>query len=604
MKNRISIVYLMLLLLNAMYVSAQHISDQTAYTLERIEKLLLKNQSLDALDSLENAIAVQQKCSDDLAYLYAYQSGIYISLDSLLLSKRALDLSMENAAKAKSNEAKAVAYRAKAFLNNYLNSPDEVVKDAIQGLKYLGESNKDLITKYFLNYLLYSAYSKWNDEKKMENYIRQCEKYAVLAKNDNLLANVNNGLSSMFLARYRAAKKRDDIDSSFHYLEKSFAIHTQSPENVSATTFVITCINLANYFLEFSDNNLLERKKKAFFYLAHAEEELKNNSVNADKWVSIFGIKSDFALKENNIPLAEQYLLQGLTLIQQNNNTFFKQEYTVYKHLADIAVKKGDLQSALNYQRKAENSLKQTFDQLQIFNAQKLEIQYETEKKNQQLKLLNERAELRKQQTYLYGGIALALVIGLGFMFLSYHFKLRYSIEREKKLAQEKEDAERSAAMQMQLEKEEQARLKAEQELLELQRQQLQKEALANSLIIEHKNDMFKQIQTKLKEGDARNIQKLLKEEMLMNTDFEDIRWQIQQLHPNFFHQLSEKAVQKLTPLDLKYCAYIHLQMSTKQIAQVLHVEAQSVRMFKYRLKQKFGLSKESNLEIFLQDPR
>ena len=52
----------------------------------------------------------------------------------------------------------------------------------------------------------------------------------------------------------------------------------------------------------------------------------------------------------------------------------------------------------------------------------------------------------------------------------------------------------------------------------------------------------------------------------------------------------------------LKYCAYIYLQMSTKQIAQVLHVEAQSVRMFKYRLKQKFSLPKEADLETFLQE--
>jgi len=215
---------------------------------------------------------------------------------------------------------------------------------------------------------------------------------------------------------------------------------------------------------------------------------------------------------------------------------------------------------------------------------------------------LGETADLRQRQNYLYGGLAILATLGLAFMFRSYHFKLRYSIEREKKLAMEKEDAELNAEMQVKLEREEQARLKAEQDLLELKHQQLQKEALANSLIIEHKNDMLKQIQSKLQDGDPRDIQKLLREETLLNADFEDIKWQIQQLHPTFFSQLIEKANQKLTPLDLRYCAYIYLQMSTKQIAQVLHIEAQSVRMFKYRLKQKFGLSKESDLESFLQE--
>ena len=87
---------------------------------------------------------------------------------------------------------------------------------------------------------------------------------------------------------------------------------------------------------------------------------------------------------------------------------------------------------------------------------------------------------------------------------------------------------------------------------------------------------------------------------MLLNADFEDIKIQIQALHPDFFNQLNEKATQKLTSLDLKYCSYIYLKMTTKQIAQALHVEPQSVRMFKYRLKQKFGLGKDVDLEIFL----
>src|SRR5690606_11844024 len=136
--------------------------------------------------------------------------------------------------------------------------------------------------------------------------------------------------------------------------------------------------------------------------------------------------------------------------------------------LAELAEKKGDLKSALNYQQRAEEVLKQNFDQMQIANAQKLEVQYESEKKDQQLILLRETASLRQRQSYLYGGLAVLATLGLLFMFRAYHFKLRYSIERERKLEQEKEDAQRNADMQVKLEKEEQARLKVEQDFLEL----------------------------------------------------------------------------------------------------------------------------------------
>src|SRR5690606_2015002 len=172
-----------------------------------------------------------------------------------------------------------------------------------------------------------------------------------------------------------------------------------------------------------------------------------------------------------------------------------------------------------------------------------------------------------------------------------------------KKLAMEKDDSYSQAAMQHKIEKEEQARLKAKQYLLQLKRQQLEKEALANSLIIEHKNDMLKQIQGKIQGGgEAGDIQKLLKEELLLRADFDDVKMQIQQLHPTFFNQLTEKAVHKLTPLDLKYCAYIYLQMTTKQIAEMLKLETKSVTMFTYMIKQKYGLRNDVDLEKFLID--
>lgn len=581
---------------------AQYILQSTRQTLDEVEQLQLDNETQKAIERLENAVS-STSSPDDLAYLYAYQSSLYISLDSLLIGKRLLDLSLENAEKSEKGTSKAVAYRARAYLNNILNIPDAVVKDALAGLKFVEGNEEDLITKYHLNYLLYGAYSKWGDSEKMERYIRNGQQYAIRAHNINLQVNVNNGISSMYLARYRKTGERNLRDSSYRYLNNAFALYQQHPEKVSGNTFVITCINLANYYLDSSSDNLAEREKQAFQYLQLAEEKLANNEASSEKWINVFGIKSGFAKKKGNLTRAEQYLLQGLSQLMSVNVNHFRLEYAVNKDLADIAQKKNDIKAALTYQQRAEELLKKSFDAQQLFNAQKLEIQYETEKKDQQLKLLEEREVFRKKRNYLYGGIAIALLFGLTFMFVSYHFRLKYAVEREKKLAKEKEDTAQQAALQLKIEKEEQARLKAEQELLHLKRQQLEKEALANSLIIEHKNDMLKQIHGKIQGGgEAGDIQKLLKEELLLRADFDDVKMQIQQLHPTFFNQLTEKAAQKLTPLDLKYCAYIYLQMTTKQIAQALHVEPQSVRMFKYRLKQKFGLGKDVDLEKFLRN--
>jgi DNA-binding CsgD family transcriptional regulator len=76
---------------------------------------------------------------------------------------------------------------------------------------------------------------------------------------------------------------------------------------------------------------------------------------------------------------------------------------------------------------------------------------------------------------------------------------------------------------------------------------------------------------------------------------------QIQQVHPDFFNLIGERAQRKLTLLDLKFCAYLYLKMDTRQIAQLMNVEAKSVRMTRYRIKQKLGLDKEDDLTSFLE---
>lgn len=153
-------------------VLSQGMGEKAQSTLDDVEKLQLSDRPQEALRLLQEAIYQDNNSENDLAYLYAYQSGMYISMDSLLIGKSALDKGMDHA---KSPEAKGAVYRAKAFLSNYLNEPDDVVEDALTVLKYLEGVEEELTTKYYLNYLLYS---KWGDKDKMNKYIRECEKYA------------------------------------------------------------------------------------------------------------------------------------------------------------------------------------------------------------------------------------------------------------------------------------------------------------------------------------------------------------------------------------------------------------------------------------------
>src|SRR5690606_6435421 len=390
------IVYIVLFMLCAS-ARAQYVQSSTKIIMDEIEQYQLQNQSTKANELLDTGIE-NTTAPADLAYLYAYKTGIYASIDSLLMAKEYADQSMKYAQRAKTNTAMAVAYRARAFLNNRMNIPDAVVKDALDGLKEVENTEEDPVTKYNLNSLLYGAYSKWDDVEKMENYIRKALIYAVKANSINLQVNAINGISSMYLAKFKKEKDHHLRDSVIYYLENSFELQKHNTDKVNGNTFVITCINIANYYLDLSTDDLSIREENALKYLHLAEEKLRNNEATSEKWMNIFGIKSGFAKKQNEPQIAEKYLLQGLSQLINSNGNYYKLEYAVNKDLAGLSRERDDLKSALAYQQRAEELLKKIFNEQQLFNAQKLEVQYETDKTVQELNLSKERENFNRRQ--------------------------------------------------------------------------------------------------------------------------------------------------------------------------------------------------------------
>ncbi|MCU4176763.1 response regulator [Carboxylicivirga sp. N1Y90] len=72
-------------------------------------------------------------------------------------------------------------------------------------------------------------------------------------------------------------------------------------------------------------------------------------------------------------------------------------------------------------------------------------------------------------------------------------------------------------------------------------------------------------------------------------------------VHPNFKKTLLD-AYPGLTPTELKYCAFIRMGMSSKDIASVLYLNPASVKVTRSRLRKKLALETAQNLEIFLSN--
>ena len=81
---------------------------------------------------------------------------------------------------------------------------------------------------------------------------------------------------------------------------------------------------------------------------------------------------------------------------------------------------------------------------------------------------------------------------------------------------------------------------------------------------------------------------------------WDDFKLYFEQINPYFLSYLTKK-FPLLTPIDLKYCCYLLMNMSNDDIKRLLGINQESVRTHKYRLKKKMLLPKEQDLQSFLR---
>ncbi len=84
-----------------------------------------------------------------------------------------------------------------------------------------------------------------------------------------------------------------------------------------------------------------------------------------------------------------------------------------------------------------------------------------------------------------------------------------------------------------------------------------------------------------------------------IDEDWEQFSHHFDQVHVNFMERLRKKYPQ-ITANDEKLCAYLRLNLSTKETAQMMNISVRGVEASRYRLRKKLGLSNEENLVEFM----
>jgi len=553
----------------------------------------------EAIKMAEESLQRSQQLSEnnlEVTKAYWILSNIYCNLEDFEKSKLFIDKAYKSAEGQHSPIAMAYAHYASAMLYSTLFDSERCVKLIHAALSKIPDPNKEALLTARIYYLLYGVYTEWNDESKSLYYAQQAVTYAEKSGNKNMLANAYAAIAVVFSYKYEAQHKKEYLDSIMQPLDNAISLFHKYPGQVVNNTYAHCHNNKASYYLKYYNTTDPQIKQKI---RDNVQEALRIAPSSNDVAIaSGYGMLSELSMQENDLPTAENYLTKAYTLILQKKKPYYHTLISVLNSLVTLSTKKNDFKKALEYQQKIAEYSNLLFNEEAASNTKRLEAQFELSKKEQEIKTLHEKSESQKIQKYLLIGVICLGILGAFFMFRSYHFNLRYSLAREKQLTAERHEA----TLQIKYEKEEQARLKAEQELLALQQQKLQNEVMASQLQLQHKTNVLHQLKEKLSSEEPVNIHQILRAEALSDNDFEKAKFRIQEVHPNFFKNLNEITPQKLTSLDQKYCAYLYLGMDTKQIAHLLQVAPKSVRMTKYRLKQKFGLDADTDLVNFIKE--
>jgi len=94
---------------------------------------------------------------------------------------------------------------------------------------------------------------------------------------------------------------------------------------------------------------------------------------------------------------------------------------------------------------------------------------------------------------------------------------------------------------------------------------------------------------------------KTLGEEDRMDRDWDHFTVHFDKAHNDFFIALKEKHP-NLTPNELKLCAYLRMNLSTKEIAQLMSISVRGVEISRYRLRKKLQIPTETNLFTYFLD--
>jgi len=377
-----------------------------------------------------------------------------------------------------------------------------------------------------------------------------------------------------------------------------------------------------------SINEDLARYDSAMYFFTKAQHLYELTHSDIDK-IEVLNNIGDIWRKTGDFRKGLEYSRRALAIAQDN-----KEQYQVSSAYRDIAKAYNSLNindSAFYFLELSRKYLLQIYSEENNRQVAFFQVQYDIEKSKKHIEQLeNERKT--NLIIVIASAIILALVAALGIVVINrQRIKIRSEQSLHEKNRQFFESQNRLASAELKSRRLEEEKLKAELKArqlekenldMELQKKELEEETLikqidvkskelsTHTLHIIRKNQLLEELRSRLdiiakddKRDHKRQVRDLIQ---LINQNFnndrywEDFRTAFEQIHHSFFTNLKAHA-DDLTAAEMRLVSLIKMNVSSADIATILGISQDSLRVARYRLRKKLGLEQGENLSAFLQ---
>ncbi|MDR2145441.1 MAG: LuxR C-terminal-related transcriptional regulator [Tannerella sp.] len=529
-----------------------------------------EGDSLKAKELLNQARTLARKQKDSKYMVYVLNSELKNILDiyprNITKIYKIIDSVYVAISKTADLEAQASGYDCIGYMKSItdLKYNFDDCFTAISLTEKLPESSPE---KYVLLFNVYKTLFAENMRKgktaNTEKYLNEMYRTAEKTGNEN---NICLAINAKMYFTIHSPKDEKQITQNFESLERYIS---QNKTRLSSLNYLNSVTMLWVLYLTYPNIHYKELLKP---HIEHCKK-ISGNNPKTKRMLLVLNFYDAYERKD--YAKAIELCKEQVQIDKIANPNLVSNRY---QDLFIVYTEAGQYQQASEAMAESMKYYKQSMNEQVEEQRQLAEVKFETEKKENALKL----AQIR---------IVFLLVVAV----LVICFLIVYFTKRHARIKLQKENAEQQRA-NAELQKE-----NAEQQakLMKYEKELTQKKLVASNMQIMKKNKTLEQITEKTND---REIKKLIKTDRASDKTYADYNRVFGEIHPEFFEFLQKRAAPKrLTTLELRYCAYIYMRKSNQELSEELNVSYNTVLSHKGTLKKRLKVDRKMSLDDFIQ---